>query len=473
MNLPIYRKDSVETNNSKKQIRLNEEDLPIKLKVTAKSTSDDLKKASKHKKFNGKIFGNLVKEKNKSNKSNKKQKTINCNICLEKVINILKLDCCDKIYCHECVSKFITEELKIYNLKINNLITNQMRENKSFIKCPTNECKGFLAESLVCSLLNEKDIEKYKKIISVIEIVLIEGHIFCPIPECDSYSLRENAEGKKLVCIKNRHEFCKECLKIYHGNKKCASEIIIEAKAALEKQIRKCPKCKVLIQKIDGCNHMVCKNLGCNYEFCWLCLAQFTPDHYNNPLNPCFRKSNDQQFTIITSNKCIRLLRFFLLILIVLISTAVILPIFSIALSLLIAFLIHTDIFRDKIIIKNYKFKISHYTMYYVSYACIGISTLPLGFMLITLTIVMSPCIIILVLCIRLSTLAQTERQIRMRNAEYIAQTNTARLRQQHETEIIPVNREIEIEKNKQEQNNINVNQNFSYNSILKINLTQ
>lgn len=47
--------------------------------------------------------------------------------------------------------------------------------------------------------------------------------------------------------------------------------------------IKPCPRCQVLIVKIDdgSCNHMVCA--VCGSEFCWLCKKEITDLHYLSP----------------------------------------------------------------------------------------------------------------------------------------------------------------------------------------------
>lgn len=42
---------------------------------------------------------------------------------------------------------------------------------------------------------------------------------------------------------------------------------------------RSCPRCRVHISKSGGCPHMVC--MGCHHEFCWVCSADWTYQHYS------------------------------------------------------------------------------------------------------------------------------------------------------------------------------------------------
>ena len=55
-----------------------------------------------------------------------------------------------------------------------------------------------------------------------------------------------------------------------------------------KENVKRCPKCKNWIEKNKGCNHMTC--IICKYEFCWLCMEESKPDHYNNPGTLCHGK---------------------------------------------------------------------------------------------------------------------------------------------------------------------------------------
>ena len=84
---------------------------------------------------------------------------------------------------------------------------------------------------------------------------------------------------KSILCCQNSHEFCSCGRPLHEGecfkDEKEFKDLIISEK------IKKCPKCGFLIKKNDGCNHMTCGNPLCKYEFCWLCMNEAVPNHYD------------------------------------------------------------------------------------------------------------------------------------------------------------------------------------------------
>ena len=81
----------------------------------------------------------------------------------------------------------------------------------------------------------------------------------------------------------NGHDFC-SCGRPLHENECFQDEKEFKELIELEK-IKKCPKCGFLIKKNRGCNHMTCGNPLCKYEFCWLCMNEAVPNHYD--FGPC------------------------------------------------------------------------------------------------------------------------------------------------------------------------------------------
>jgi len=84
----------------------------------------------------------------------------------------------------------------------------------------------------------------------------------------------------------NGHQFC-SCGRPIHENECYHDEKEFEELIETEK-IKKCPKCGFLIKKNRGCNHMTCGNPICKYEFCWLCMNEAVPGHYE--FGPCAGK---------------------------------------------------------------------------------------------------------------------------------------------------------------------------------------
>jgi len=80
-----------------------------------------------------------------------------------------------------------------------------------------------------------------------------------------------------ILCEACGHVYCVKCSQ--NGHRPCPCDVadawIVKATSEAENmqwilaKTKKCPKCRVPIEKNQGCNHMTCRN--CRYEFCWLC----------------------------------------------------------------------------------------------------------------------------------------------------------------------------------------------------------
>ena len=96
--------------------------------------------------------------------------------------------------------------------------------------------------------------------------------------------------------------FCYGCLEAPHPPIGCellgrwiektkttsSEDIDAEANVAwLTANAKKCPRCKISIQKAPGCDWMTCGS--CSHGFCWLCLgdASIHPERAGNHAAPC------------------------------------------------------------------------------------------------------------------------------------------------------------------------------------------
>ena len=110
------------------------------------------------------------------------------------------------------------------------------------------------------------------------------------------------ASCPRILCEKPgcNTAFCYHCKQVWHPNLTCdaaraqrtteldalylppfslsSSNKINET--GIKEEIKPCPKCQVLIVKMDdgSCNHMSCA--VCGAEFCWLCMKEVSDLHY-------------------------------------------------------------------------------------------------------------------------------------------------------------------------------------------------
>ena len=210
---------------------------------------------------------------NNNNENNEDKDDNICHICLDTITNEVIIEKCSHKFCSECFEDYL-----------NNLINTNNIEN---IPCPEKKCNNkSLSPDFFSQYISEQQLIKYRNFKTQNEIASNKLKVFCPI--CNSYANIDNPDNynpnnisykkSKLIC-QNSHTFC-SCGSPEHEGE-CYHESKEFKKLLIKEKIKKCPKCGFLIKKNSGCNHMTCGNKACKYEFCWLCLQESLPGHYD------------------------------------------------------------------------------------------------------------------------------------------------------------------------------------------------
>ena len=122
---------------------------------------------------------------------------------------------------------------------------------------------------------------------------------WCPAPNCTFAVVATGcASCPKISCEREGCDFsfCYHCKAEWHPNQTCdmaraqrqpvrSSSVSFSQDSGLGggSELKVCPRCQVLIVKMDdgSCNHMTCA--VCGSEFCWLCMKEISDLHYLSP----------------------------------------------------------------------------------------------------------------------------------------------------------------------------------------------
>lgn len=149
------------------------------------------------------------------------------------------------------------------------------------VSCIDPECEREITEQEILRFLeNEPEmIDKFLKFKKQKLIMLNPNARFCFKPNCNGYMIGSRW-NPKLVCPDCSARVCYNCGQPWHGYfVGCNQNVDIGyARWALNKDVQRCPKCRVRIEKAEGCNHMTCQS--CKYQFCWICRGQYNGSHF-------------------------------------------------------------------------------------------------------------------------------------------------------------------------------------------------
>ena len=222
---------------------------------------------------------NNINNEDKEEEEDEKEDPNLCQICMDDFENPTEIENCKHKFCQECFHQYLVDKIK----------HNQIEQ----IPCPKKNCKTKnLSENFFSQFLTEQEYFKYRQFKAQNEIAKDSKKVFCPL--CDSYANIE--EGQDLMYDSNNPDYIKSTLKCQNGHEFCScgrpkheGDCYRDEKEFKEflvtEKIKKCPKCGFLIKKNKGCNHMTCGNPICKYEFCWLCMQEAVPNHFD--YGPC------------------------------------------------------------------------------------------------------------------------------------------------------------------------------------------
>uniref|UniRef100_A0A3Q2E9W9 RBR-type E3 ubiquitin transferase n=1 Tax=Cyprinodon variegatus TaxID=28743 RepID=A0A3Q2E9W9_CYPVA len=146
-------------------------------------------------------------------------------------------------------------------------------------------------------------------------VLLDPCRTWCPSSTCQAVcQLKETdspAPPQLVQCAVCALEFCSACKANWHPGQACqesnlpiASFLPGENSSFYKNEeddapIKRCPKCKVYIERDEGCAQMMCKN--CKHAFCWYCLESLDDDflliHYDK--GPCRNKLGHSRASVI------------------------------------------------------------------------------------------------------------------------------------------------------------------------------
>jgi len=197
-----------------------------------------------------------------------------CHICLnENQSSFISLPCSCSA-CSDCLSQWITL----------NTLENQYTLESTFT-CMTSDCQKDLSLKEIYHTMPKTHKEQIDEALLQVYLTNEQDIRKCPNPHCkyagtiDPRShCKENLQceacgttwrDKKQV---TKREKVREWIK--NGPKSQKNELFSWVWS--KRKTKKCPSCRVKIEKNGGCNHMTCKK--CCHEFCWIC-KQRHPNH--------------------------------------------------------------------------------------------------------------------------------------------------------------------------------------------------
>ncbi|KAL2934138.1 hypothetical protein RDABS01_017257 [Bienertia sinuspersici] len=202
------------------------------------------------------------KQKNQQNREmgeSSQTQLIFCGICMENKQNpeIYKgLTNCKHAFCIDCIRKYVASKIK---------------ENIAVVECPDPKCEQAIEPETCNSILPKEVFGRWE---NALFEAMIPGSqkFYCPYKDCSVLMVDDGEEEVTMSeCPSCRRLFCARCHVQWHDGVTCnefqnlgenerANEDIMMMKLAKDKKWRRCPNCRIFVEKTEGCQHMKCRS---------------------------------------------------------------------------------------------------------------------------------------------------------------------------------------------------------------------
>eukprot|EP00727_Mastigamoeba_balamuthi_P011647 m51a1_g7104 putative C-tail anchored protein (332) ;mRNA; r:57949-59059 len=184
---------------------------------------------------------------------------------------------CGHTYCFDCLAGLLQDRVRQCSV--------------ADVRCPDPACGRTLAYADVVGVIERTYCEalrqRYEQLLLSAALRQMPDLRWCPKPGCGN-ALLGCHDCPRMQCDRPGcgTVFCFDCGEEWHAGTTCEKnhERVMRKEDRRTAQwarshAKKCPKCKVLIEKSEGCNHMTCSR--CNYQFCWLCGGRYYDGHFS------------------------------------------------------------------------------------------------------------------------------------------------------------------------------------------------
>eukprot|EP00092_Neocalanus_flemingeri_P007118 GFUD01007690.1.p1 GENE.GFUD01007690.1~~GFUD01007690.1.p1 ORF type:complete len:573 (-),score=128.10 GFUD01007690.1:278-1996(-) len=203
--------------------------------------------------------------------------SVSCEICYSDITEDSAVeDCpsCNHPFCRACWVQYLTTQITANDKTLG-------------LECPMTNCGSLVEELFISQILSNNEphiLSKYKSLLCTSFVQKNENLSWCP--SCNQL-VELLRPGTSQVTCQCGHQFCFHCGRPDHFIVPCflmedwEGQIFRNSKQSVITVVKskKCPGCRMDIERISGCTHMSCSR--CKSQFCWNCLELWNGTHGN------------------------------------------------------------------------------------------------------------------------------------------------------------------------------------------------